>query len=190
MRHPRKSLTHATARLLVLVLSLSCATIWLTGSAYMSGKARQTALAQADSSSIRQLTLPVNDLVYDKHTGKIYASVPSAAGSNGNSLTQINPVTGDIGASVFIGSEPGKLALSDNGQYLYTYLEGAAAIRRFDIAAQTAGLQFNIGGSTSSSISSSAFRANDIAVLPGNPESIAVARGSFSGGGGSDVAIL
>ena len=190
MRHPRKSLTHATARLLVLVLSLSCATIWLTGSAYMSGKARQTTLAQADTASVRQLTLPTNDLVYDKNTGKIYASVPSAAGSNGNSLTQINPITGDIGASVFIGSEPGKLALSDNGQYLYTYLEGAAALRRFDIAAQTAGLQFNIGGSTSSSISSSAFRANDIAVLPGSPESIAVARGSFSGGGGSsDVAI-
>jgi hypothetical protein len=58
--------------------------------------------------TVRQITLPTKDLVYDPVNQRIYASVPSSAGSNGNSLTQIDPVAGSIGNSVFIGSEPGK----------------------------------------------------------------------------------
>ncbi|MGI8656754.1 MAG: Calx-beta domain-containing protein [Pyrinomonadaceae bacterium] len=173
MLHSRKPMVHATTRLLILVLSLSCATIWLTNSAYMSGRARQTTLAQADSSSIRQITLPTNDLVYDKNTGKIYASVPSAAGAGGNSITPVDPATGTVGASVLIGSEPTKLALSDNGQYLYAFLDGASAIRRLDVATQTPGLQFGLG-------QQDPFHGNysvtDIAVAPGSPDVVAVAR--------------
>jgi len=185
MPHSRKSMTHAITRLLVLVLSLSCATIWLTNSAYMSGKARQTTLVQAESSSIRQITLPANDLVYDKNTGKIYASVPSVAGANGNSLTPINPATGTIGSSVFMGSEPNRLAISDNGQYIYAALDGAYAVRRFDVAAQTAGLQFNLGRTTSGD----PYKAYDLAVMPGNPQSLAVSRINSTPGGGGGVAI-
>lgn len=172
MRHSRKLMSHATARLLVLIFSLSCATIWLTSSAYMSGKARQTTLAQADSYSIRQITLPTNDLVYDKNTGKIYASVPSVVGANGNSITSIDPTTGTIGSSVFIGSEPTRLALSDKGQYLYAFLDGASAIRRLDIATQTPNLQFAVGQDPFNGT----YTVSDLAVAPGKPDVLAVAR--------------
>src|SRR4029079_17511347 len=70
----------------------------------------------AGADSIRQVSLPANDLAYDPTTGKIYASVPGSAGSIGNSITAIDPETGQVGASVFVGSEPGKLAISDQGQ--------------------------------------------------------------------------
>ena len=70
------------------------------------------------SADIRQLSLPANDLVYDPGTHRIYATVPSSAGAIGNSVTAIDPETGQIGPSVFIGSEPGRLALSDDGMYL------------------------------------------------------------------------
>ena len=86
-----------------------------------------------------------NDVVYSPTTKMLYASVPSSAGSKGNSITPIDPATGTIGSSVFIGSEPNKLALSDNGTTLYTSLDGAFAIRRFDTVTQTAGSQFPIG---------------------------------------------
>ena len=60
---------------------------------------------QAEAHSIRRLPVATKDLVYDAQTQKIYGSVPSRAGSTGNSITQINPATGDVGPSVFIGSE-------------------------------------------------------------------------------------
>src|SRR5205807_2476078 len=96
------------------------------------------------ASGVRQLALAANDLVYDPGTRQIYASVPSSAGSTGNSITAIDPVSGALGSPVFVGSEPDKLALSDDNQYLYVGLDGAAAVRRFDLASQTAGPQFSL----------------------------------------------
>ena len=131
------------------------------------------AAAESLADSVRRITLPTKDIVYDAKTKKIYASVPSSAGAGGNSITPIDPETATTGTPVFVGSEPGKLALSDNGQYLYTHLEGALAIRRFDVAAQTAGLQFTLP--TMQHSSSSVLQ--DMAVVPGSPEALAVSGG-------------
>ncbi|HET6890253.1 MAG TPA: Calx-beta domain-containing protein, partial [Pyrinomonadaceae bacterium] len=120
---------------------------------------------------IRKLSLPANGLVFSQHNQSLYASVPSSAGANGNSITKIVPETGVTGPSVFIGSEPNRLALSDDGQTLYTHLTGANAIRRFDIPSHTAGLQFTAGNQP----------PIDMEVLPGSPQSIAVSRISFGG---------
>src|SRR5438045_1442343 len=86
----------------------------------------------AAADPVRQVSLPANDLAYDPATGKIYASVPSSAGSRGNSITAIDPETGQIGPSVPVGSEPGKLVIADQGGTIYVSLDGAAAVRRFD----------------------------------------------------------
>ncbi|MGR8932237.1 MAG: autotransporter domain-containing protein [Gammaproteobacteria bacterium] len=114
-----------------------------------------------------------NDIIYDSFKKKIYASVPSSAGLGlGNTITTLDPFTRTIEKSVFIGSEPNKLAISDNGQYLYVGLDGAAAVRRYNIATQTAELQFRLG----SGQYTGPFFAEDIEVLPGQPNSIAVSR--------------
>ena len=119
---------------------------------------------------VKQINLPANDLAYVSSSGQIYASVPSSAGANGNSITRINPQTATIGESVFIGSEPNKVALSDDGTTLHVSLDGAAAIRRFDIPSQTPGLQFSWGTANN--------RPADMTVLPGSPLSLATAGGS------------
>jgi hypothetical protein len=130
-------------------------------------------ISGAHAAEITVLTLPTNDIIYDPGTRKIYASVPSVAGPGiGNTITAIDPVTRTIGASTFMGSEPGKLARSDNGQYLYAGLDGAAAIRRYDVASGTAGAQFALG---LDSFYGPLF-AEDIEVLPGAPDSVAVSR--------------
>jgi C1A family cysteine protease len=125
-----------------------------------------------DNGDILVVALATNDIIYDPLTATIYASVPSSAGSIGNTITSIDPTTGTIGSSVFMGTEPGKLAMSDNGQYLYASLNGAAAVRRFDIASQTAGPQFSLG----SHPTFGSYYVEDIEVLPGNPEAVAVSR--------------
>jgi hypothetical protein len=128
--------------------------------------------ASADTPGVRQITLATNDLVYDPLRQRIYASVPSSAGVIGNSLTQIDPFAGTIGASVFIGSEPGRLEISDNSQYIYAALDGAAAVRRFDLDSQTPGLQFSLG----SHPSWGPLFVNDLAIVPGQPNSVAISR--------------
>ncbi|HEY5886053.1 MAG TPA: hypothetical protein VIT88_15305, partial [Pyrinomonadaceae bacterium] len=89
-----------------------------------------------------------------------------------NSVTTIDPLTGAITNSVFVGSEPNRLALSDDGQTLYAALEGAFAIRQFNASTQTAGAQFPLGQDSFFG----RYRVNDMAVAPGNPNLLAVVR--------------
>ena len=119
---------------------------------------------------IRRVDLPANNLVFSEATQSLYASVPSTAGVNGNSITKINPQTGQIGSSVFIGSEPNRLALSADGQTLWAHLFGAGAVRRFDILTETAGLQFATNVTPA-----------DMEVVPGSPQSVALSRGQAGG---------
>jgi hypothetical protein len=127
---------------------------------------------QAQSDFVRVIPFTANDVVYSPTTKMLYASVPSTAGSKGNSITPIDPATGTIGTSVFIGSEPNKLALSDDGASLYASLDGAYSIRRFDLLSQTAGAQFPTGRDSFFGL----YRVGDLAVAPGNPGLVAVAR--------------
>jgi sugar lactone lactonase YvrE len=129
-----------------------------------------SALAQTDF--IRQIPLSANDVVYSSSTGKLYASVPSSAGNTGNRIATINPLTGNVENSVFIGSEPNLLAMSDDGNSLYASLEGAFAIRRFDTQTGTPGLQFSVGQDSFFG----RYRVNALAVAPGNPNLVAIAR--------------
>jgi hypothetical protein len=123
----------------------------------------------------RAITLPTKDLIYDGFGGRIYASVPGTT-PTGNSIVSVDPYTGALGTPVFMGSEPGKLALSENGQYLYASLDGAAAVRRMDLVSQTAVLQFHLGSDPFSGPN----YVSDIEVLPGNPSAVAVSLKYFS----------
>jgi hypothetical protein len=110
--------------------------------------------------------------VYHPGLRTIFASVPGAAGTTGNSITPIDPFTGAVGAPVFVGSEPRQLALAADGRTLYVGLDGAAAVRQVDVLTQTAGLQFSLG----SDPFTGPFYAEDIAVLPQNPDAVVVSR--------------
>jgi hypothetical protein len=136
---------------------------------------------------VAKVDLPTNDLVYDPGTKRIYASVPGRAGAQGNSLVVIDPVTATIAPGVPIGSEPSRLALSDDGKYLYVGLDGAGAVRRFNLARQQPDLQIALG----SDPRFGPYFAADIAVVPGHSDTIAVARryGSDAGRAPAGVAL-
>jgi hypothetical protein len=120
---------------------------------------------------VRRLNLPANNLVYSEATQALYASVPSSAGANGNSITKITPATAVVGPSTFIGSEPNKMSISDDGQTIWVHLDGANAARRFEVATLTPGLQFNTGTPSPA----------DIEIVPGGPQSVAITQGGSSG---------
>jgi hypothetical protein len=138
-------------------------------------EAKSTTLGkQSVTETIRSLALVTKDLVYSSNTHTIYASLPSDAGATGNSILPIEPLGASIGSSTFIGSEPGRLAMADDGHTLYAALDGAAAVRRFDVVTQTAGQQFSLGN-----VPFDGPRyVNDLDVQPGNPNVVAVGRKS------------
>ena len=120
------------------------------------------------------LSLPANDLVYSASTQLLYASVPSSGGpSLGNSIVSIDPYTGVLGSPIFVGSEPGKMALSSDSTVIWVALNGAAAVREVNLKTQTAGLQFSLGGGIG--VYNPPETAQALAVMPGFPNTVAVA---------------
>lgn len=118
-----------------------------------------------------------NSMVYSPLTGLLYASVPGSAGAPyGNSIVPVDPATGAFGPPIFVGSEPDKLALTADGRYLWGGLDGAGAVRKVDLVAGTAGLQFPVQGS--SPILSNAM-VSALAALPGATDSVVVSTNSY-----------
>jgi hypothetical protein len=147
--------------------------VLLFGSLGFAAQPAQTQSASASTSAFKfdvsHISLATNDIIYEPVSGKIYASTPSTAGAAGNSIVPIAVPSGAVGAPVFMGSEPTKLAASDDGQFIYVGLNGASAVRRYNVTAHTAGLQFALG-----STFCGALRAEDMVVLQGNPHTVAI----------------
>jgi len=89
------------------------------------------------------LNIATADLIYDEVNSPknwIYASVPANAGpgaGSANTITAIDPVAGkvlDAPAPVSVGGDPGRLALSDDGQFLYFGLNQAPSVRRLSLS--------------------------------------------------------
>jgi hypothetical protein len=119
------------------------------------------------------LPLPINDIVYNAVDGLIYASVAGSAGEGlGNTIAAIDPNSGVVVKTIFVGSEPTRLALSSDGTQLFVGLNGAAAVRQVNLTTATAGMQFSLGGGPG--IYNAPYVAEAMAVLPGQPNSVAV----------------
>ncbi|HEX8456694.1 MAG TPA: Calx-beta domain-containing protein [Pyrinomonadaceae bacterium] len=135
--------------------------------------------------NVRELSLPNNDIVYDSRRGVIYASVPAYAASYGNSVAAVDPKTGAVVSAINVGPDPGKLALSRDGHYLYVALNGAQAVRRVDLDLQRPDLQFAIAPVQQTFPPFGQFPqpifAIDMEVLPESPQSVVVARMHIQG---------
>ena len=53
-----------------------------------------------------------------------------------------DPVSGDVGVSFPVGSQPNKLAISDTGAYLYVGLDGLPGVVRVHLPTRTVGTPF------------------------------------------------
>jgi hypothetical protein len=115
-----------------------------------------------------------NDIVWDPQHQLIYASVPSSAAQNPNSVVAIDPTTGLVTKSVFAGSGPDLLAISDDGQFLYVALDGSSNVQRFILPALTPDILVSLGGSNFYGLNT----AIALDVAPGTPHTWAVSIGN------------
>jgi hypothetical protein len=117
--------------------------------------------------TVQRVSLVARDIVWDGGTERLYLSIPGSAGALGNTVAAVNPATGTVTGSVPVGSEPHRMARSDDGQYLYVGVNGANGVRRVTLSNLSAGLQWALPAGEV---------ADDIEVMPGHPTTVAVSR--------------
>ena len=120
------------------------------------------------------LPLPTHDLVYDGKRAVLWASVPSGAGATlGNSIISIDPYTGVLGAPLWIGSEPSKLALSADGSTLWVAFMGSPSVRKVNLITMAlTPVRMYFPGGWGGNV-----YASDLAASPGSASTVAVAAG-------------
>ena len=123
--------------------------------------------------TVSNVAIEANDMVWDPTTQQIYLSAPSSSATNANTITALDPATGQLGISQAAGSEPDKLAVSGDGSYLYAGLDSAGSVQRFMLP----GLGKDIAISLGSDPNLGPYDAIDLEVAPGSPHTIAVVRG-------------
>jgi len=125
------------------------------------------------------VTLSANHILYDPYSQKIMASINSDSSTvTGNSIVAITPETATVGTPVPIGSQPENMALTSNGQILYTILSGSQSVAVFNMLTQTAEFTYAIQPGTGTDTSPA---ARGIAVQPGTENTVAIDLGSWAG---------
>jgi hypothetical protein len=129
------------------------------------------------------VTLPASDIAWNPVDQQLYATVPIGAARFANSIVQVNPTTGAIGASLTLSSSPSRLAISDDGQYAYVNLPDENLVQRVRLANLTADITIPMGLDASGK----PLKAVRMAVAPGSPHTLAVALASSTDGAGAAV---
>ena len=125
------------------------------------------------------ITLGINHILYDPYSRNIMASVGSGSTAvTGNSIVAITPATATVGTAVPIGSQPTNMALTSDGQILYTILSGSESVARFNMLTQQP--DFTYAVPTNSSFDGG-IALRGIATQPGTENTIALDIASFTG---------
>ncbi len=131
-----------------------------------------------------------NSMVLNPVSGLLYVTVPSSSGAPyGNSVVSVDPETGNLGTPIPVGSEPNHITVTDDGKYLWVGLDGASAVRRVDLTAGTAGLQFSIGGNNTGWYANPA-TVQAIAALPGSDSAVVVGTNGAGFSGTSNTIVI
>lgn len=128
-------------------------------------------LAPQPDGSLRTVELPHNALVYDPTRNVYYASVPGSVTGRGNTLARIDPATGAVTHSGYIGSEPTALALSADGSTLYVGLDGSSEVARVRLPDMVVEATVRL---PAPSLYASAGRVREMAVSPVDPGLVAI----------------
>jgi hypothetical protein len=119
-----------------------------------------------------KLSQSTADMVFDPHSNLLYATVPSLASANADSVIVIDPATGAILPTFALGNNPHHMAISDDGSLLYVGLDNTNEVVQLALPSGTV-----LGRAK---LKADSFLGPTVAqvikVLPGQPHSYAVSR--------------
>ena len=130
----------------------------------------------AADNRVRTLGYATSDIVPDPARTLIYAAVSSSSATSPNSIIAINPLTGSVVTTQALSASPVRLAISDDGSYLYVSL--GTTISRLLLPGLTPDISFTVAGGVV-----------DLEVAPGAPHTLAVTSNVNSGEGVGSLSI-
>ena len=113
------------------------------------------------------------DMAWDASRGVFYLSMPGTSSFNPNTVTTFDPATREFKNASHVGSDPGQVAISSDGSFLYVGQDGASSVQRFVLPALTQDAQFGLGRDPIFG----PYFALRLAPAPGLPRTVAVTRG-------------
>ena len=113
--------------------------------------------------------LAAKDMVYNPVAGELYVSAPDVVTPG---FIVIDPRTGETLRTVPTLDHGSVMALSDDGQFLYAFMNGRSSIQRFTVPALALDKEFSLG----TAANGQPLKAADIRVAPGNARTVAVTR--------------
>jgi hypothetical protein len=122
--------------------------------------------------TLSTVNVQANDIVWDPVSQRIFLSVTGMNPTNPNTVTALDPVTGQFGASAGASSGADRLAVSSDGSWLYAGTDPDGSVRRFTLPGLTSDITIPLG----SAPSGQPYYALDLKAAPGNPNTIAVSR--------------
>lgn len=114
----------------------------------------------------RLLNLTSTNIVYETNSKLLYAAIPATSSSNPNTILPVDPGTGAYGTPIPVGKNPTRLALSDDGRYLYvsfySTFNTTGQLQRIDLKAGSVDRTFTLPGSSTGIL--------DMHAVPGSPQ--------------------
>jgi hypothetical protein len=129
------------------------------------------------------VSVEANDMVWDPGSQQIYLSLGGTNQVEPNSITALNPLTGQFGVSVPAGSGADRLGVSSDGSWLYAGIDKDGSVQRFALPSLVSDITIPLGSGSQSR----PYYAVDIENAPGSPNTIAVSRATSAGLQGSVV---
>ena len=111
-----------------------------------------------------------NDVEWDSVGQRLYVSAIGAPPNSVNSITAVDPVSGQIANSQPTTVQAGILSITDDGQFLYAALNGSSNLARYKLPSLALDTQIPLG----SDPMNGAYSAGDVKAQPGQPHTIAV----------------
>jgi hypothetical protein len=125
-------------------------------------------IGAATSSGLKSISTWATAMLWHPGLGRLLIASRSGDLTRGY-LFAVDPVTGRATDSLFVDPEPGRMAMTDDGKYLFLQtksLDSPQLVKRVQISPLSVLSQFTVGGYIA-----------DIAAVPGSSTSVAVAEG-------------
>jgi hypothetical protein len=103
----------------------------------------------------------------------LYASIPSSASSNPNTVVAINPTTGALGTPIRVGNNPGLLAASSDSSYLFVVANQDQTVQRINLSTKAVDQTFAFPTDNCSFCGTNS--AVDLKGVPGSPQQVVLA---------------
>ena len=131
------------------------------------------------------------DIVYDRHRDVIYASVVSTTGSpNADSILVLDPDTLNILDRIFVGSEPNKLAISNDSSRVYVAIDGETSFRYYEPETGQLGPLQPVRGITFNSAPGGPAVVEDMVVSPTDPKVVIVSSDTLGSSASGNIEIF